>query len=191
MSLARMLAILALAPLVLEVGTGVGFTTKREFDSTVFDKVAPALTARAALEWSAAAVGLRALALIGPAGRYDRFDNKGGQEGFQAWTLLAEVEGHTRAPSLQGFVRAGAGIGQLRKVPPAYGNDSLEGRVAPVLRAALGIRGAVTQSLWLGVEGGILAFLKVSHGETDPSSPRPPPETVTAAMLTVTVGWRR
>jgi hypothetical protein len=179
-----MLAVLVLAPLLWEASAGPALPLN--------DGAPPAVAAsvRAAFEWPAAAAGLRAVALIGPAGEYDWYDNKNGQAGFQGWALLAEVEGHARTPSLQGFARAGLGVGQVRKVP--FGYDSLDGSIGPACKLSAGIRGAISDKLWLGLEGGFLWFVNVRHGDTDPAQRRPAPEfLVPAALVMLTIGMRR
>ena len=179
-----MLGLLVLAPLLLEAGVGPALPMDNHLP------LVTAVSVRGAFEWPAAAAGLRGVALIGPAGSYDWFDNKNGQDGFQGWALLAELEGHARAAALQGFLRGGLGIGQVRKVP--YGIDSLEGSIGPACKLSAGIRGALTDSFWLGVEGGFLWFVNVRHGASDPQLPRARPEgLVPAGMVLLTVGMRR
>jgi hypothetical protein len=181
-----MLAILVLAPILLEVGGGPGLPMSDNIPLAIV------ATARAAFEWPVAAAGLRAVALIGPEGRYDWYDNKYGKAGFRGWALLAEVEGHARAPSLQGFVRAGLGIGQIQKIVNDFSFDSLDGSIGPACKLSLGIRVAVLESFWLGVEGGFLWFVKVRHVDSDPRLPRLRPEPlVPAGMVLLTVGMRR
>jgi hypothetical protein len=50
----------------------------------------------------------------------------------------------------------------------------------------------VSDSFWLGVEGGFLLFVKVRHVDNDPQLPRLRPEPlVPAGMVLLTVGMRR
>ncbi len=179
-----MLALLLLAPLLWEAGVGPALPLDNNVPLAVVASV------RGALEWPAAAAGVRGVALLGPEGSYNWYDNKYGQDGFRGWAVLAEVEGHARARSLQAFLRTGLGIGQVRKIP--HGADSLEGSIGPAARLSLGARGAISDGFWIGVEGGVLWFVNVRHGDSDPLLPRARPEPlIPAALVLLTIGMRR
>jgi hypothetical protein len=155
---------------------------------------AVAASVRAAFEWPIAAAGLRGVAFIGPEGSYSWGEARYDKAGFRGWALLAEVEGHARTPSLQGFARAGLGIGQIQKISDPFDYSSfvsLDGSIGPACKLSLGIRVAVSDSFWLGVEGGFLWFVRVRHVDSDPQLPRLRPEPlVPAGMVLLTVGMR-